>query len=572
MKLLFLSLFLISSLYSAIHEFQEDDYQILIGKNFDDEAFDIVEDHDNNISVVGYTQEYKTDSISSQSYTDAFSYLHSVNANNGEQLQLIKLDPAAAVVTDKRFNLSELNRGTNILKTRQNGYLVGGYTHSGQMLIATLDANAEQISLKKFGTANFDQLHSLVALDDGGSIAIGTSQTSRNTYDDIFVQGLGQSDVYLVNFSPAGEIQWKKKFGSKEKDIGIDGVATGDGGCILIGVSQEGQEYQLMAAKINDTGNTVWIQKFPKPGRQKAFKIVKTTEENYLISAGFENKNGQNNVRLIKIDQEGSTIWEKNYFNEADEQLSDIAIDLKGNIIGVGHSQNTSQSAMDALVRYYDNYGKLIWERKFGKERQDAFNTVVTLHDNTFAIAGFSKSFADKGRQIWILKLHDDGSLVKKNLKKYDSLYLALKDEFRDTPQVHIYKDLRITHKGLIFKQGSSQLSTTHKTILEDFMPRLIKVLFHYKSSIKNVRINGYTSTEWNAPDTIRYLNNARLSNDRAMSILDYAYRLRPLNKHRQWLSQVLSSDGYSYSNLIYADQEENKIRSRRVEFALILQ
>jgi outer membrane protein OmpA-like peptidoglycan-associated protein len=227
---------------------------------------------------------------------------------------------------------------------------------------------------------------------------------------------------------------------------------------------------------------------------------------------------------------------------------------------------------MDALVRYYDNDANMIWERHFGKDRQDAFRSVTLLHDNTFAIAGFSNSFADKGRQIWVLKLNDDGSLAKKSLRDgYRTLYQALKDEFKDDTDIRIYKDLRISHKGLLFKQGSSTLTGSHKAILNNLVPRIYKVLSPYKHLIKNFQINGYTSTEWNAPDTQRYLNNAHLSNDRALHILDYTYQLQSMSKYRKYASKIFSTDGYSYSRLIYIDEKEDKTRSRRAEFEIRL-
>ncbi len=572
MRLLLLFLLLFSSLNAAISEFKNDDYQIIIGENFDDEAFDIVEDYDYNISLIGYTQDFRTVEKKVQSYTNAFDYLASTHSNHGEQLRLIKLDGSAQVVNDVNFRLSEFNRGTNVIKDINNGYLLGGYTHNGQMLIASLDDKGDQHYLKQFGTANFDQLHALISLKDGGSVAIGTSQTSRNAHDDLFVQGLGRNDVYLVKFKPDGQVRWTKKYGSTGKDIGVDGVATEDGGFILIAIVQEGKQSSLVVTKINDTGDTSWVQKFPKNGRNRAFKVIKTIHNNYLISASFENKNGQDNIRLIKIDEEGNTIWENNIFSEAEEHLNDISIDLKGNIIGVGYAQRQGSSDMDALVRYYDSQANMIWERHFGKERQEAFKCVTLLHDNTFAIAGFSNSFADKGRQIWVLKLNDDGSMAKKYIQNsYADLYQRLKDEFKDDENIRVYKDLRISHKGLLFKQGSSTLTNAHKDILNDLVPRIYKIITPYKHRIKNLQINGYTSTEWNAPDTQRYLNNARLSNERALHILDYAYKLDAMNHYRKYASEIFSTDGYSYSRLVYADEKENKVRSRRVEFEIRL-
>jgi outer membrane protein OmpA-like peptidoglycan-associated protein len=408
-------------------------------------------------------------------------------------------------------------------------------------------------------------------LPDGGTVAIGTSQTSRDTADNMFIQGLGRNDVYLVKFKPNGQIRWRKKYGSTKKDIGVNGVATSDGGFILLGLTQEANDFKLWVAKINDTGDTSWVKAFPKIGRQRAFNITRLNGGNYIISASFENKNNQDNIRLIKIDNEGNILWEHNYYNNANEHLNDINIDMRGNIIGVGYSQSETQGDRDALVRYYNHRGEMLWERKFGKHRQDVFNAVSLLHNDTFAIAGFSESFSNKGRQIWVMKLNNDGSLVKIQQERYNTLYEALKIEFARDKDITIYKNLRIVHNGLIFKQGSSTLTPQHKKVLKSFMPRLVKVLNHYKQEIKNIQINGYTSTEWNAPNTQRYLNNAHLSNDRAMHILDYSYTLKPLKQYHTWLSQKLSTDGYSYSNLIVADKKENKIRSRRVEFEIRL-
>jgi len=209
MKFFILVIFLYSSLFSAISTFEDDDYQLLIGENFDDKAMDIIEDYDYDISLVGYTQDYKTTAQPQKSYSNAFDYLSSIE-HQGEQLRLIKLNKNAIIVNDTSLKLKNFNRGTSITKTANNGYILGGYTHAGQLLMTKLDANGDSLYLKKFGSANFNQLHSLVSSPDGGVLAIGTSQTSRNTADNMFIQGLGRNDIYLVKFNPNGQIRWRK--------------------------------------------------------------------------------------------------------------------------------------------------------------------------------------------------------------------------------------------------------------------------------------------------------------------------------------------------------------------------
>jgi outer membrane protein OmpA-like peptidoglycan-associated protein len=84
------------------------------------------------------------------------------------------------------------------------------------------------------------------------------------------------------------------------------------------------------------------------------------------------------------------------------------------------------------------------------------------------------------------------------------------------------------------------------------------------------VRVEGHTSSEWENATSItdRYLNNARLSQERALAVVQYAYLLESTANKRDWLTKALRANGLSFARPILNQQgAEDQGRSRRVEF-----
>lgn len=140
-----------------------------------------------------------------------------------------------------------------------------------------------------------------------------------------------------------------------------------------------------------------------------------------------------------------------------------------------------------------------------------------------------------------------------------------------------ILKDNTIRFKSpeVLFRTNESQITTEFQKILDDFFPRYIKVLTSqkYKNEVDEVRIEGHTSSTWttNTSTQDRYLNNMRLSQDRAKAVLEYCYRLKSIEEEQSWLNHTLRANGLSYAKRIYnEDGTENFQRSQRVEFKVL--
>ncbi|MHB8544331.1 MAG: OmpA/MotB family protein [Leptospirales bacterium] len=170
---------------------------------------------------------------------------------------------------------------------------------------------------------------------------------------------------------------------------------------------------------------------------------------------------------------------------------------------------------------------------------------------------------------------------IKQIAIRYDQLhtdlYIDLQKEFKnDLPKwgAELHKDLSVRFKepDVLFDTGSDRLKPKFMNILNDFFPRYIAILFSdkYKNSIREIRIEGHTSSVWNdiSSSDDAYFKNMELSQARTRSTLQYVLTLPTVQNKKDWLRQLLTANGLSSSKLIYdKNGKEDSLRSQRVEF-----
>ena len=157
-----------------------------------------------------------------------------------------------------------------------------------------------------------------------------------------------------------------------------------------------------------------------------------------------------------------------------------------------------------------------------------------------------------------------------------EDLYISLIAEFKDDLanwNAEILDDttVRFNEPDVLFDAGSKEIKVRFKSILIEFFPRYIKVLYgeNFRDIIEEVRIEGHTSSSWEGSRDFqeRYLNNALLSQQRSFSILEYCFALPQIGEQRAWLTKVLRANGLAFANPILIAGSEDESRSRRVEF-----
>lgn len=250
------TLLLLFFLFTTLNATQTD-FSVIINKPFNAALFDVTQDYDRTITAVGFSKEYKNSSASSRSYTNPFEYLANSSGSFGSQMHIIKVNKTAKIILSKMATLSKFNRAIAVVKTPSNGYFVGGYTLDGSLLIVKLDADANVIFVKMFGTKNYDRMNNLILMSDGGVLAVGSSFTSRDSTDNMFNSGLGNNDIFITRFSKNGQQLWSKKYGTLHDDQGIDAVEARDGSIVVIAATSYNKNRDVTFMRLTENGNKI---------------------------------------------------------------------------------------------------------------------------------------------------------------------------------------------------------------------------------------------------------------------------------------------------------------------------
>jgi len=152
----------------------------------------------------------------------------------------------------------------------------------------------------------------------------------------------------------------------------------------------------------------------------------------------------------------------------------------------------------------------------------------------------------------------------------------ALYEEFESDLKswnANITKDNRVIFNSpeVLFEVNKSSLKPEFQKVLNGFFPRYVKILTskEYKDEIKEVRVEGHTSDSWVTTSSKKeiYLNNMKLSQNRAYEVLSYCYSLEDniTMLNRPWLEKFFRANGMAFSKL-----KEGK-QARRVEFTVEL-
>jgi len=582
MKLLLLFIFTTLLLYAKSSE----EFSVIIHKPFDAALFDITQDYDRAISAVGFSSQFKTSSQTTQkSYDNAFDYLESLSNNNGPQMTLVKVDNTSAqVIFSKVANLDRFNKAIALVKTPDNGYIVGGYTLDGSLLISKLDANANIIYNKIFGTKNYDKMNNLILLSDGGVLAVGSSFTSRDTHDALFNTGLGNNDIFLTRFSKDGQMLWSKKYGTAYDDQGIDAVEAADGSIIVISTMASQNKRDVNFMRITENGNKISLKHFITQTTQHKRiipkKIIRLHDNNFVVLLTAYNQVQKEHIRLVKFDLYQNILQDKEIQTHYPSALNDIKEFSDGTLMGVGYVKDTHNT--DALAMLLDADFTLIRQAHYGGDNFDILYALTILHNSQVAAAGIYTQQNSQEKNMWIIKLNHDTSMASRTTtpsQKADSveLYHQLQQLFAKeiaAKQLRINKDLSFDFidPTLYFSAGQYQLSKEQKTFFQAFAKKLFPFLHQYSQKIQGIAINGYTSSEWkDASFQERYLNNAKLSLQRSFSVWKTLFSTQS-TQIQKWLTSIIKGSGYSYSQLVKRGMKEDKKASRRVRLQIIVQ
>jgi uncharacterized delta-60 repeat protein len=223
-------------------------------------------------------------------------------------------------------------------------------------------------------------------------------------------------DVYLLKITQYGDTIWTKTYGKTDNDGATAITPTSDGNFIVAGYADSLNtiNYDVYLLKITQNGDTIWTKTFRKNHYALAQAITSTRDGNSIV-AGFTLNpatiDGIREIYLLKITQNGDTIWTKTFGKTGREEAVNITTTPDGNFMVIGQTYKISAENVDVLLLKITQNGDTVWTKSFGKTLDDRIYPIAPTQDGNFILAG-NTGLVSEGYSIFLLKITQNGDTL----------------------------------------------------------------------------------------------------------------------------------------------------------------
>jgi hypothetical protein len=274
---------------------------------------------------------------------------------------------------------------------------------------------------------------------------------------------------WIVKFDAGGKWEWDKLYGAEKDGQANDIIQTSDGGYLLTGrILASDTNYNLWLLKLDEKGDSVWSKSIGGSLHESGTSILQVDDESYFISGQVDalKNEGHLDAWLLKIDNEGDTLWTRKYGNgsyyslswdrlvksgshqyaaiEEIEVYSDGPIESRlvqfddtgdtvrtkciscspynctfpslcsasdGGFVLTGTQENGD--SWDLLLLKVDSEGEMEWSETFGAEEWELGHSVKQTADGGYIIGGTTSSYGSYDNlDAWLIKTDSRGHKV----------------------------------------------------------------------------------------------------------------------------------------------------------------
>jgi len=360
------------------------EWEKLIRGRESDNRYSIVRTYDGGFLITGRT--YGTDSI-----------------------WIMKSDPEGNELWSDTFEGYGFDRVYFAAKTSDGGYLISGLTDSYDaghdcFLLVRTDREGSELWHRTYGDAGFDSGELFRQTRDGGYLLGGTTSSSD------------PSEFWLVKTDAEGIEQWNRTFtGGDYYDLSSF-RQTPDGGYIIAGrtksYNSQGQctciacldSYDIWLVKTDPEGNELWNRTFKGIGKSWLYPFLQTFDGGYILGgAAHSSRTGSLDFWLMKTDQNGVKLWNRNYVGSGLDKVYSILQTPDRGFIIAGETESGGNS--DVWLVSTEPDGHVQWEMTFGGTGHDVARSVLLSPDGGLVVAGDKDWCSEQGTDFWLVKL-----------------------------------------------------------------------------------------------------------------------------------------------------------------------
>ncbi len=214
---------------------------------------------------------------------------------------------------------------------------------------------------------------------------------------------------------------WSKLFDSSGHDAANAVAVAADGNFIVGGYIPS----NLSVMKLDQDGTVIWETSYGD-SFSVTLNSLKVASDGSIFVGGATDASGTNDFLAMKLDGNGNILWQKSFdLGGPSEVVSKMHILADGGLMLIGQASIDPLLApvSEAWLVRLDASGNIVWENRYGGADQEMVNALYENPDGSFIVAGWTYSFAPAPNNEyvgWIFKIDSAGALIWSNT--YDIL------------------------------------------------------------------------------------------------------------------------------------------------------
>ena len=230
--------------------------------------------------------------------------------------------------------------------------------------------------------------------------------------------GMARSDLSIQKIDHSGNLIWRNSFGTHSTERGFDVISNIDNGYYVLGYTRGYQKYgDIFLVKTDNLGNEIWRNTYGFNNDDYAFDLHENLDGDILI-VGSKNsfyddvhanyKEHDADIILLKIDNNGTLIWSKNYGGNNHDFGYSIETESNGGYYLAGSSQSFGNGKFDMILMKIDENGESEWQETYGGSDYEYCVAMSRNEQNDLFLIGSSKSYSNS-TDIFLVKTTANG-------------------------------------------------------------------------------------------------------------------------------------------------------------------
>ena len=289
-----------------------------------------------------------------------------------------------------------------------NIYAAGKVDGGPNCLLAKYNASGVLQWQRQLADGSNFSTFAAVALDSSGNVYAAGTQGNGDT---------GIHDCLITKYNSSGTLQWQRSLGRASKYTGFYSMTIdGSNNIYAVGSGNDGSPTGLVA-KYNTSGTLQWHKHIKDSSHTiGSTQGVGTDSSGNVYALGFANIPDEGNtIYAAKLNSSGAMQWSRTVDHVANriEETFGGGVTSTGDVYIFGEGYINSSSNLDGIIVKLNSSGALQFARTFGTTTtNDSFRTGKVDGNGNMFIVGATQEGAVGQRDMWTLKLPDDGSLT----------------------------------------------------------------------------------------------------------------------------------------------------------------